>query len=131
MDDTGLHNKETSAVQRLTEAEPGAEYAIVGLAGSKVDAVIGPRRGRGRGRRGKRHKLMKGPFKQHFRKNPHSEMREIMGRLVDLGLTRGCKFKVVQGGSKGPVLVEIRGTRIALGHALAERVLVREATSAR
>lgn len=131
MDKTGIHDNKTSAVQRLTEAEPGAEYAIVGLARSKEDAVIGPRRGRGHGRRGRRHKSMKGPFKQHFARNPHSEMREIMGRLVDLGLTRGCRFKVVQGGTKGPVLVEVRGTRIALGHALAERVLVKEATSAR
>jgi Fe2+ transport system protein FeoA len=45
---------------------------------------------------------------------------------MDLGLTRGCTFLVVHGGGKGPVLVEVRGTRIALGHHLAARILVKE-----
>ena len=48
-----------------------------------------------------------------------------MKRLLDLGLTKGCTFKVVQGSPSGPVLVEVRGTRIALGHELASRVVVR------
>jgi Fe2+ transport system protein FeoA len=39
-------------------------------------------------------------------------------------LTKGCTFKVIQGGSRGPVLVEVRGTRIALGQQLASRVIV-------
>jgi Fe2+ transport system protein FeoA len=47
-----------------------------------------------------------------------------MKRLLDLGLTKGCTFKVVQGGSRGPILVEVRGTRIALGHQLARRIIV-------
>ena len=50
--------------------------------------------------------------------------RGITKRLLDLGLTKGCTFKVVQGSSGGPILVEVRGTRIALGHELAERVIV-------
>jgi Fe2+ transport system protein FeoA len=54
----------------------------------------------------------------------HSEGRGIMKRLLDLGLTKGCTFKVVQGSGRGPILVEVRGTRIALGHQLASRVIV-------
>ena len=50
--------------------------------------------------------------------------RGITKRLLDLGLTKGCTFKVVQGSGKGPILVEVRGTRIALGHQLASRVIV-------
>ncbi len=50
--------------------------------------------------------------------------RGITKRLLDLGLTKGCTFKVVQGSGKGPILVEVRGTRIALGHKLASRVIV-------
>ncbi|MHA1247775.1 MAG: FeoA family protein [Candidatus Thorarchaeota archaeon] len=54
--------------------------------------------------------------------------RELLRRLMDLGLTRGCVFKVVQGGRHGPVLIEVRGTRIALGQRIADRLLVEEAT---
>jgi Fe2+ transport system protein FeoA len=43
---------------------------------------------------------------------------------LDLGLTKGCSFKVIQSLGRGPVLVEVRGTRIALGHGLASQVLV-------
>ena len=50
----------------------------------------------------------------------------MMKRLLDLGLTRGCVFKTIQSGSEGPVLIEVRGTRIALGHGLADRILVEE-----
>jgi len=50
--------------------------------------------------------------------------RGIMKRLLDLGLTKGCTFKVVQGSTGGPILVEVRGTRIALGHNLARQVIV-------
>jgi Fe2+ transport system protein FeoA len=49
-----------------------------------------------------------------------------MRRLLDLGLTKGCTFTVVQGSRGGPVLVEVRGTRIALGHGLAESLIVEE-----
>jgi ferrous iron transport protein A len=55
--------------------------------------------------------------------------RQITRRLLDLGLTRGCTFKVVQGNRFGPVLIEVRGTRIALGHGLARRVIVEEAAA--
>ncbi|MHA1653294.1 MAG: FeoA family protein [Candidatus Thorarchaeota archaeon] len=54
--------------------------------------------------------------------------RELLRRLMDLGLTRGCVFKVIQGGTRGPVLIEVRGTRIALGQRIADRLLVEEAT---
>ena len=50
--------------------------------------------------------------------------RGITKRLLDLGLTKGCTFKVVHGSSSGPILVEVRGTRIALGQQLARRVIV-------
>jgi ferrous iron transport protein A len=54
----------------------------------------------------------------------HGGGRGIMKRLLDLGLTKGCTFKVVQGSTRGPILVEVRGTRIALGQGLARRVIV-------
>jgi len=51
--------------------------------------------------------------------------RRILRRLLDLGITTGCVFQVVQGGDSGPVLVQVRGTRIALGHGLASKLMVR------
>ncbi|MBD3406898.1 MAG: hypothetical protein GF411_12345 [Candidatus Lokiarchaeota archaeon] len=89
-------------------------------------------------RPGRRH-----PFRHHRRKRrigrkhhrekdcPHKsnldqEDRQMMQRLLDLGLTKGCSFEVISGGSRGPVLVEVRGTRIALGQRLARRLLVKE-----
>lgn len=53
----------------------------------------------------------------------------IFSRLLDLGLTKGCTFEVVQASSHGPVLIEIRGTRIALGHRLASKILIEEVSS--
>jgi Fe2+ transport system protein FeoA len=52
-----------------------------------------------------------------------------MRRLLDLGLTRGCTFTVIQGSRHGPILVEVRGTRVALGHGLAKKISVEEVTS--
>ncbi len=65
---------------------------------------------------------------RHFR-GPHGHRRShraTLTRLLDLGLTRGCTFEVIQSTAGGPVLVQVRGTRIALGHRLARRLLVRE-----
>ena len=77
------------------------------------------RRMAGHGRRGARH----GGRRRGLRGHHH---REMVRRIMDLGLTRGCTFLVVHGGGRGPVLVEVRGTRIALGHQLAIRILVEE-----
>ncbi len=52
--------------------------------------------------------------------------RGLMRRLMDLGITKGCIFEVVQSGGSGPVLIEVRGTRIAVGKNLACRLLVKE-----
>ncbi len=71
----------------------------------------GKRRGVfGRGRRGHR--------------SGRRAFRKIQNRIVDLGLTRGVTMKVLQGGCQGPVLIEVRGTRLALGQELASRILV-------
>ena len=59
----------------------------------------------------------------HYRKHQGGGMR-ILRRLLDLGITKGCSFLVVQGSSSGPVLVQVRGTRIALGQGLASKMLV-------
>ncbi len=65
-------------------------------------------------------------FRPGFQKKHWPDESSILKRLLDLGLTKGCPFKVVQGSHMGPVLVEVRGTRIALGHGLARRLMIEE-----
>ncbi|MFW9769591.1 MAG: ferrous iron transport protein A [Candidatus Thorarchaeota archaeon] len=66
-----------------------------------------------------------GKFERGKKKFGHDYgRRQIMKRLLDLGLTKGCSFKVIQSRGRGPVLVEVRGTRIALGYGLASQLIV-------
>lgn len=58
------------------------------------------------------------------------QIREMLGghhflsRLVSLGFTPGTRLKVVQNFGRGPIIVSIRDTRVALGRCEAERILV-------
>ena len=51
--------------------------------------------------------------------------RSIMTRINDMGLV-GCIFTVIVQQSHGPVLVEVRGTRLALGRGISEKINVEE-----
>lgn len=48
---------------------------------------------------------------------------ELAQRLAALGLTVGAAFVVLQNARRGPLLVNVRDTRIALGRGEAARVL--------
>ncbi|MFX1604155.1 MAG: ferrous iron transport protein A [Promethearchaeota archaeon] len=61
-----------------------------------------------------------------YRQTRRPVSRGLMRRLMDLGITKGCVFEVVQSGGSGPVLIEVRGTRVAVGKNLACRILVKE-----
>ena len=109
MDQKGTHT-ETSTHIPLTSVQSGNECRLIGV--SEVR--------RGNNRRGKHH-----GHSLHQKRNWHEHgLRQIIKRLLDLGLTKGCTFKVIQSSGRGPVLVEVRGTRIALGHGLANKVIV-------
>ena len=61
-----------------------------------------------------------------------AEIVDVRGRriavkkLTDLGLTRGTKIKVLTKSLfGGPVMVEIRGSRLVLGRGLASNILVK------
>jgi len=47
-----------------------------------------------------------------------------MSRLATLGFTPGAKLTMVQNFGRGPLIVSIRGTRIALGRGEAAKVHV-------
>jgi len=57
-------------------------------------------------------------------------VREIRGglnarrRLYELGLTEGTLVRVVRSIGPGPIVVEVRGARIALGRGVSMKVLV-------
>lgn len=51
--------------------------------------------------------------------------RGLIGRLSELGFVEGTKVKTLVSSRPGPVLVEVKDSRIALGRGAAMRVLVR------
>ena len=62
--------------------------------------------------------------KEYSIKSLHKLGRRLQKRLLDLGIT-GCVLKVILN-NNGPVLVEIRGTRIAIGRGMAKKIDVEE-----
>jgi len=45
-------------------------------------------------------------------------------RLVDMGLLPGVNIRVISSQRPGPVVVEVKGTRLALGYGMAQKILV-------
>lgn len=52
--------------------------------------------------------------------------RELTSRLTSLGLTPGASIEVLQNFGRGPLIVNVRGTHVALGRGEAARLLVNE-----
>ncbi len=48
-------------------------------------------------------------------------------RLADMGLSPGVNVRVVQSQMPGPVIIDLRGSRLALGRGMAQRIMVKEA----
>jgi len=48
----------------------------------------------------------------------------IMRRLVELGFTPNSEVKVLRAMPPGPLLVEVKGSRIAIGRGIAMRIIV-------
>ena len=45
-------------------------------------------------------------------------------RLADMGLVPGTTLRVVNSQMPGPVIVEVRGSRLVLGHGVAQKIMV-------
>ncbi len=45
-------------------------------------------------------------------------------RLADMGLIEGCRLQVVRPSAGGPVMICLKGARLALGRGLAGKILV-------
>jgi len=50
--------------------------------------------------------------------------RGLVQRLADMGLTPGTKLKVINSQMPGPILIDLRGSRLVLGHGVALKVMV-------
>jgi len=51
-------------------------------------------------------------------------------RLSEMGFTYGTKLKVLHSSPPGPILVMVRGSRIALGRGVAMKIMVSSAADA-
>jgi Fe2+ transport system protein FeoA len=49
---------------------------------------------------------------------------QVVHRMSELGLTPGVELVVFQRNSRGPLLIAVRDTRLALGRGMADKVLV-------
>ena len=71
-------------------------------------------------------------FLNDVRKNTNVTLEELCNnrrlkqKLRDMGLTKGVEFKVVNNSSDGPVVVNLRGSKLALGHGMSKKIMVRE-----
>ena len=52
--------------------------------------------------------------------------REAAGRLTSLGFTPGAPISMLQNYGKGPLVVSVRGSRVALGREEAVKIVVRK-----
>jgi len=58
-----------------------------------------------------------------------SEVRAGWGlqrRLADMGLTPGVQIRVINSQTTGPVLIDLRGSRVALGRGIAQKIAVKK-----
>lgn len=50
----------------------------------------------------------------------------LQRRLADMGLTPGVQIRVMNSQRPGPVMIDLRGSRVALGHGVAQKIMVQE-----
>ena len=50
--------------------------------------------------------------------------RGLLRRLADMGLTPGIQIRVINSQMPGPVRIDLRGSRVALGRGVAQKVMV-------
>ena len=50
--------------------------------------------------------------------------RGLQARLAAMGLVPGVEIEVVRSSSLGPVVIAVRGSRMVLGHGVAQKMVV-------
>jgi len=51
--------------------------------------------------------------------------RGLTRRLADMGLVPGTTLRVVNSQMPGPIIIDLRGSRLVLGHGIAQKIMVR------
>jgi len=51
--------------------------------------------------------------------------REMKQRLADLGLNLGMTVRVINGEHRGPLIVAVKDSRLAIGWGMAHRIIVK------
>ena len=64
---------------------------------------------------------------QRWRLEEINAGHKLVHRMAELGLTHGVTLQVLQGAG-GPMLVAVRGSRIAIGRGMAHKMMVTPAT---
>jgi Fe2+ transport system protein FeoA len=91
--------EETTLEKRLSELKPGERGVIV-----SIRALTNHGR--------------------HRQRHPHSHSWGFQKRLEDMGLTPGTRIMVVKSAPfHGPIEIYVRGSRLAIGRGMAERIL--------
>lgn len=48
----------------------------------------------------------------------------LQRRLAEMGLNPGVQIRVISSQGHGPVVLDVRGSRLALGHGVAHKIMV-------
>ena len=48
----------------------------------------------------------------------------LQRRLAEMGLTPGVQVRIISSQRPGPVVIDLRGSRLALGHGVAHKIMV-------
>jgi len=56
--------------------------------------------------------------------NANSAGRGLPRTRADMGLTPGVRVRVINSQMAGPVLIDLRGSRVALGRGIAQKIAV-------
>jgi ferrous iron transport protein A len=55
--------------------------------------------------------------------------RRLRRRLADLGLNPGMHVRVIQHNGHGPIILGIKDARMAIGHGMARKIMVKSTVS--
>jgi len=51
--------------------------------------------------------------------------RGLTKRLAEMGLTPGVTLSIITNHMPGPILVDLRGSRLVLGHGITQKIMVK------
>ncbi len=100
---------QTDDIMRLIEVPKGTKCRMIGIADEG------------------RNRPPNAPPITDFGCSPNAEehhTRAVVKRLCDLGLTPGIVLTKMEGQGRGPVVIMVRGTKLALGYGVASKILV-------